>query len=331
MRSFITTVFVLLLSSGIVHSASASETLSVKNRYQSAYQVVVASSKQKLEAGDYDVWNSEKRDSDATNQVVYKGAELRSGSPYFWKVQVWDENGHTIEDTQTSYALALYFNLYPDNLAQKGADRLAEKIKLNGNKFTTGFLGTKNVMLVLAQYGYSDLAYQLFKQTEYPSWGYSVVNGATSIWERWDSYTKNPDQNAELNLKMNSFSHYSFGAVAEWMFMNGLGIDTEGAGFRNIIIKPSVSAEMDFMKGSYQSINGTISSEWELKGDKLNLNVSIPVNTKAKIFIPTSRFSSIQEGKVSIDKIQGIEVLRSDADETVLEVGSGRYAFSCKQ
>jgi alpha-L-rhamnosidase len=237
-------------------------------------------------------------------------------------------NGQTTEETQTSYALALYFNLYPAELAQKGADRLAEKIKLNGNKFAVGFLGTKHVMLVLAQYGYSDLAYKLFQQTEYPSWGYSVVNGATSIWERWNSYTKDAGENSSLNAAMNSFSHYAFGSVTEWMFIHGLGIESEGAGFRNIIIKPSISNEMEFMKGSYNSINGMIASGWELKGNKLSMNVSIPVNTKAKIHIPTSKSSSVKEKGKEISKVSGIKILSTNANEIILEVGSGEYEFS---
>jgi alpha-L-rhamnosidase len=238
------------------------------------------------------------------------------------------DNGHTSEETQTSYALALYFNLYPEGIAREGAARLAEKINQNGNKFSTGFLGTKHVMLVLDKYGYSDLAYRLFKQTEYPSWGYSVVNGSTSIWERWNSYTKNPDKNSQLNMQMNSFSHYAFGSVVEWMFINGLGIDTEGPGFRKITIQPSVSEEMEFMKGSDESINGTITSAWELKGKKLGLQVEIPVNTTARIHIPTSKSSSVKEQGKPISKIPGIKIVDTKAHETILEVGSGQYDFS---
>jgi alpha-L-rhamnosidase len=238
------------------------------------------------------------------------------------------DNGHTSEETQTSYALALYFNLYPEGLAQKGADRLAEKITQNGHRFATGFLGTKHVMLVLAKYGYDDLAYKLFKQTEYPSWGYSVVNGATSIWERWNSYTKDADKNSQLNIGMNSFSHYAFGSVTEWMFINGLGIDTEGHGFKRISIQPSVSEEMEFMKGSYESINGTIASGWELKGKKLELKVEIPVNTTARIHIPTSKSASVKENGKPVSKVTGIKVLSTNASETIIEVGSGRYEFS---
>lgn len=238
------------------------------------------------------------------------------------------DNGFTSEETQTSYALALYFKLYPEELAQKGADRLAEKINQNGNRFATGFLGTKHVMLVLAEHGYDDLAYQLFKQTEYPSWGYSVVNGATSIWERWNSYTKDADKNSQINMAMNSFSHYAFGSVTEWMFMHGLGIDSDGPGFRKISIKPSVSTEMEFMKGSFESINGTIASAWELKGKKLNLQIEIPVNTTARIHIPTSKSSSIKENGKSVSKLPGIKILDANEHETILEVGSGLYEFS---
>lgn len=238
------------------------------------------------------------------------------------------ENGYTTEDTQTSYALALYFNLYPEGLAEKGAARLAEKIRNNGNKFSTGFLGTKHVMLALTKYGYADLSYKLFKQTEYPSWGYSVVNGSTSIWERWNSYTKDADENSSINAAMNSFSHYAFGSVAEWMFIHGLGIDTEDEGFRNIIIKPTVSKEVGFMKGSYDCINGTITSSWELKGNKLNLTISIPVNTKAKVYIPNAKASKIKEGNKALSKISDIKVLSSNTKETILEVGSGQYSFS---
>jgi alpha-L-rhamnosidase len=238
------------------------------------------------------------------------------------------ENGYTTEDTQTSYALALYFNLYPEELASKGAARLAEKIRNNGNKFSTGFIGTKHVMLALSKYGYADLSYKLFKQTEYPSWGYSVVNGSTSIWERWNSYTKDADKNSSINANMNSFSHYAFGSVAEWMFIHGLGIDTEDAGYRNIVINPKVSKEIGFMKGSYDCINGTIVSNWELKGNKLNITVSIPVNTKAKVHIPNSDASKIKEGNKVLGKISGIKVLSSNTKETILEVGSGEYSFS---
>lgn len=238
------------------------------------------------------------------------------------------ENGYTTEDTQTSYALALYFDLYPEELAAKGAARLAEKIRLNSNKFSTGFLGTKHVMLALSKYGYHDLSYKLFKQTEYPSWGYSVVNGSTSIWERWNSYTKDADANSSMNAAMNSFSHYAFGSVAEWMFMYAVGIDTDNAGYKNIIIKPAISKEMDFIEGSYNSINGLIKSSWKWRNNTIVMDVTIPSNTKAKIFIPTTHLNSLKENNQKIDKDSNIKFLEYKDGLASLEVGSGTYSFS---
>jgi len=240
------------------------------------------------------------------------------------------ENGYASEDTQTTYALALYFDLFPDDLAKKGAARLAEKIEKNGFKFATGFLGTKHVMLALSKYGYNDLAFKLYQQKEYPSWGYSVENGSTSIWERWNSYTKDDAENSDLNANMNSFSHYAFGSVAEWMFLHAAGIDTEDSGYRNIIIKPAISKEMNFIKGSYKSINGTISTAWNWKGNKLIMNIEIPANTSAKVYIPTTNVSGIKENNKSLSKLSEIKVLESTDTETILEIGSGQYSFSTK-
>ena len=240
------------------------------------------------------------------------------------------ENGYASEDTQTTYALALYFDLFPDDLAKKGAARLAEKIEKNGFKFATGFLGTKHVMLALSKYGYNDLAFKLYQQKEYPSWGYSVENGSTSIWERWNSYTKDDAENSDLNANMNSFSHYAFGSVAEWMFLHAAGIDTEDSGYRNIIIKPAISQEMNFIKGSYKSINGTISTAWNWKGNKLIMNIEIPANTSAKVYIPTTNVSGIKENNKSLSKLSEIKVLESTDTETILEIGSGQYSFSTK-
>ncbi len=230
-------------------------------------------------------------------------------------------DGRTTEDLQTTYALALYFNLYPGELAEAGAARLAQLIELNGDKFTTGFLGTKHVMLVLSEYGYHDLAYRLFQQTEYPSWGYSVVNGSTSIWERWNSYTKDAEQNAEVNAAMNSFSHYAFGSVAEWMFQYGLGIDTEGPGYRQITIKPAISDEMERMAGSYESINGTIRSAWEKVDGKVHVNVTIPANTTATVYLPTSKDGPVMEGDTEIEGVW-------ENGQRLVKIGSGEYAFT---
>lgn len=237
-------------------------------------------------------------------------------------------DGLTTEDTQTTYALALYFDLYPsEELAKKGAARVAQKIKENGYTFSTGFLGTKHIMPSLSKYGYHDLAYKLFQQTKYPSWGYSIDNGSTSIWERWNSYTKDKAQNSSINVAMNSFSHYAFGSVAEWMFMYAVGIDSEDYGYRNIIIKPAISKEMKFINGSYESINGPIASSWNWEGNSLTMNVTIPVNTKATIYVPTTSVASLMEGNKAVAENRYISLIDFKDNVAILEVGSGTYAF----
>ena len=238
----------------------------------------------------------------------------------------------TNDDTETAYALALCFDLYPEHLAARGAARLASMIRNNGDVFSTGFLGTKHVMLALSENGYSDLAYDLFMQTKYPSWGYSIKNGSTSIWERWNSYTREDGfgGGGGNNARMNSFSHYSFGAVAEWMFRYGLGIETEGAGFRNIIIRPQVSARMKAMQGSYRSINGKISSGWQIKGNALRMEIEIPVNTKAKVYIPAFGKNNIRVDGRPLRKADGLIILSEEPGYTVLQAGSGKYVFTCE-
>lgn len=234
-------------------------------------------------------------------------------------------DGRTTEDSMTTYALALYFDLYPEDLAQKGAARLAEKIEENGYKFATGFLGTKHVMLALSKYGFHDVSYKLFQQKEYPSWGYSVENGSTSIWERWDSFTKDDSKNANLNAAMNSFSHYAFGSVAEWMFQYAAGIDASSNGYKNIIIKPAISKEMQFINGSTQTVNGIITSNWEIKKKQLFMTVEIPANTTAHIYIPYNQGNKIKVNGNKLHKVNEIQSIKTDDQFTIIEVGSGRY------
>ena len=236
-------------------------------------------------------------------------------------------NGNTSEDSMTTYALALYFDLYPEALAQKGAARLAEKIKTNNYKFATGFLGTKHVMLALSKYGFHDVSYKLFLQKEYPSWGYSIENGSTSIWERWNSFTKDNSKNSDLNAAMNSFSHYAFGSVAEWMFQYAAGINTEDYGYNKIIIKPAIDKDLEFINSSTNTINGKITSNWSVKGNHFYMSIDIPVNTTAKIYIPTHKPSKIKLNDKNLVKTQNIDIATSNSNETIIEVGSGSYTI----
>ena len=241
-------------------------------------------------------------------------------------------------DSQTAYVLALWIGLLPEKSAAKSAAILAEKIARNDYRMTTGFLGTKPILPALTGAGQHDLAVRLFQSRKFPSWGYEVSNGASSVWERWDSFTKEhgfDGQNGKQNASMNSFSHYAFGAVIEWAFRDLAGIDTDGPGFKRILLRPGPPAPgsnpdvqpIDWVKAEYDSIHGRIVSQWKRGTGRFELNVTIPANTTATVFLPASNQAGITEGGRGLAGIEGVKFLRMEGDRAVLEIESGSYRF----
>jgi alpha-L-rhamnosidase len=255
----------------------------------------------------------------------------------FTKTYVTNRTELTV-DTQTAYVLALWVGLVPENLAPQFATRLAAKIAKNDHRMATGFLGTKPLLPVLTANGQHDLACRLFQSRKFPSWGYEVEQGANSVWERWDSFTKEHGFNGAAgnqNASMNSFSHYSFGAVTEWMFRDLAGIDTDGPGFKRIIIKPGPPTPgsnpdgkpIDWARAEYRSVRGTIISAWKRDGEHFELKVTIPANTTATVFLPAKDPGSISEGGKPVNQAPGVTFLKSEDDRVALTVGSGNYDF----
>ncbi len=246
-----------------------------------------------------------------------------------------DADGRLKVDTQTAHALALDFDLLPAGRARAAADRLAEKIAKNGNRMATGFLGTKPLLPVLSAHGHHDLAVRLFQSREFPSWGFEVENGATTLWERWDSYTKE-DGFGRHNAAMNSFSHYAFGAVCEWMFRDLAGIDTDGPGYKKIVIRPGPPSPgsnpdrkpIDAVKAEYRSRRGRIAVDWRRDGDRFALRVEIPANTTATVHLPAADAASVTEGGQPLAKSTGTTLLRMEGGRAVIAVDSGRYDFA---
>lgn len=238
-------------------------------------------------------------------------------------------------NTQTAQALALFAELVPDETREATGRHLASMIADNGNHMSTGFLGTRPLLPVLSASGQHDLATFLLQSQEFPSWGYEIANGATTIWERWDSYTKE-DAFGRHNAAMNSFSHYAFGAVCEWMFHTLAGIQSDGPGYKSIIIRPQppapgsnhMHAPIDWVSASYDSIRGTIRSDWKLADGQFHLNVAIPANTTATVYLPTSEVSSIEEGGKPLNGHAHARLLRMEDGVAVLSVESGSYEFS---
>ncbi len=187
------------------------------------------------------------------------------------------------------------------------AQSLVDRIAKNDFRMATGFLGTKPLPRVLTETGHLDLAARLFQSRKFPSWGYEVEQGATSVWERWDSYTKEhgfDGATGKNNAAMNSFSHYSFGAVMQWGFQTLAGIDTDGPGFKKIIIHPNIPSAtsnpdgkpLDWVRASYEHPRGKIASAWKREGGKILLDVTIPPNTTAAVHLPNGEVNEVGSG-----------------------------------
>ncbi|WP_316832977.1 glycoside hydrolase family 78 protein [Pedobacter aquatilis] len=194
-------------------------------------------------------------------------------------------NGRLTSNTQTAYTLALAFDLLPEQIRPKVAGCLVDNIKKYNNHLTTGFLGTPYICHVLSRFGYAKVAYDLLLQESYPSWLYPVKMGATTIWERWDGIK--PDGSFQ-NTEMNSFNHYAYGAIGDWMYQNILGIQAGSPGYKEIIIKPVPGGGLSWAKGSYESPNGKIEVDWKISGSKFLIDVSIPKGSSAKVWLPGS-------------------------------------------
>ncbi len=249
----------------------------------------------------------------------------------FQKTYIQEEGRLTV-DTQTAYALALSANLLSGEEREQAAARLAAMIHENDDRMTTGFLGTRPLLPTLSSTGHNDLAARLLQSRRFPSWGYEIANGATSIWERWNSYTK---EDGFASVAMNSFSHYSFGAVCEWMFQYLAGIDTEGPGYKHILIHPHPPTPgsnpdhepIHWVKAEYDSIHGRIQSNWTREEKHFVLDVSIPANTTAKVYLPGASLSSVQESGQRVNKAEGVTYLRKEKDRLVFEIEAGSYHF----
>ncbi len=235
-------------------------------------------------------------------------------------------NGRLSSGTQTAYVLALNFDMLPENQRKQAAERLAQNIKNYGH-LTTGFLGTPYLCHVLTRFGYNDLAYKLLLNDKFPSWLYPVRMGATTIWERWDGIK--PDGTFQ-SVGMNSFNHYAYGAIGDWMYRKMVGIDTfeDGVGYKHIRIQPHIGGGFSHAAASLETYYGKISNEWKLENGNLKMDVSIPVNTVATVYVPAKAASEITEsGKpVSNEQISG-----NEDGYIMLKIGSGDYHFEVKR
>jgi len=235
-----------------------------------------------------------------------------------------DKNGKIKGDSQTDYVLAIVYDLLNKKKQKLAGQHLIDKIKSRKWHLSTGFVGTKDLMPALTKIGRNDVAYKLLNNTTFPSWGFTIKNGAKSIWERWNGWTPS---NGFQDAGMNSFSHYSFGAVGQWMFENIGGIKAANPDFKKIIIAPEPGGGLSLAKVSYSSIRGKIVSDWKIINEEMTLNITVPANTTAKLILPTDDIKKIQYSGKSIDQTKEIKFLGIKDGKIVLEIGSGKYVF----
>lgn len=220
--------------------------------------------------------------------------------------------------SQTSYVLALGFDLLPSDLVKPASDKLVANIEAHNWHLTTGFVGTKDLMLTLSKIGLDDVALRLVHNETFPSWGFTIKNGATSIWERWDGWT--PEKGFQ-DPGMNSFAHYAFGAVYQWMAEHLGGIKLGKTAYKHIVLEPLLDPKSGHATVTYRSIRGLIKSAWAIQGKRVNYEFTVPPNTTATIRVAAASGDTVRlDGKASPGKlIDGKHELR---------VGSGTYRFT---
>ncbi len=238
-------------------------------------------------------------------------------------------NGRLVSGTQTAYVLALNFDMLPDSLRAQAAQRLVDNVKSYNNHLTTGFLGTPYLCHVLTRFGYNDVAYKLLLQDTYPSWLYPVKMGATTIWERWDGIK--PDSTFETP-SMNSYNHYSYGAIGDWMYRKMVGIDTydDGVGYKHIKIQPHIGGGFTNASASLKTYYGTLSNAWSVSENETDMDVEIPANTKATVYVPASDANAVTESGKTLSA-DNIKVTGTEDGYVVMELGSGKYHFAVKK
>jgi alpha-L-rhamnosidase len=235
-------------------------------------------------------------------------------------------NGALVSGTQTAYVLALQFDMLPDSLRTQAAARLADNVKSYNNHLTTGFLGTPYLCHVLTRFGYTDLAFKLLMQDTYPSWLYPVKMGATTIWERWDGIK--PDSTFETP-SMNSYNHYSYGAIGDWMYRVVAGLDTysDGPGYKHIRIMPHIGGGLTMASAHLQTYYGRVSSGWNTDSEKITFDIEIPANTSATIYLAGEEPNDLTESGNRLNLVKEIQSVEVEKGYVIIKLGSGNYHF----
>ncbi|MBQ9528926.1 MAG: alpha-L-rhamnosidase, partial [Bacteroidales bacterium] len=234
----------------------------------------------------------------ADDELYYRNVAAKAREA-FCKAYI-TADGYLVSHTQTAYVVALAYDMIPAEMRPLVAARLRERVESYGH-ITTGFLGTSHITTALTACGLDDVAYNLLLHEGYPGWLYPVKMGATTIWERWNSMM--PDGTIPDN-GMNSFNHYSYGAIGDWLYREAAGLKEAEPGFKKISIKPHPGGGFTYMKAEQNTPYGWAVSSWRMDGRLFTMEVEVPFNATAEVYVPSS------DGYIRH------------------EVGSGHYVFS---
>lgn len=240
-------------------------------------------------------------------------------------------SGRLAVPTQTACVLALMFNLVEGETKERTIEKLVELLKEEDYHLTTGFVGTPYLNHVLTENGYNDIAYKLLFQKDYPSWLYQITKGATTIWEHWDGIK---EDGSFWSADMNSFNHYAYGAIGDWLYRKvvGINLDESYPAYKRSIIQPIPGEGLTYARGSLETMYGTIESSWKISdNNRMEVQVTIPPNTEAEIILPNSKGKTIHAGNIPLKEVIGIiEKSSTDEGHAKVRVGSGEYKFIYK-
>ena len=229
-------------------------------------------------------------------------------------------DGTVGNDSQTSYILAIHFDMLPADLRAQAFAKLKANIVRRGNFLTSGFIGTAYSLDALAEAGHPEAVYDLLLRTQYPSWGYMVVKGATTIWERWNGDVG--------DVSMNSYNHYALGAVNGFVFRRIAGLDPVEPGFKLFRVDPVLDARVRSGGGDYDSILGRLATDWSQgPGGAFSMHVTVPPNAKARVHLAVPPGAKVRESGKDIAAQAGVRTIASRQGTMIVEIGSGAYHF----
>ncbi|RPI21297.1 MAG: hypothetical protein EHM61_25115 [Acidobacteria bacterium] len=293
------------------------------------------------DAAKYRSWYEKRKAFFNSTFVNPEGKTLATGGGFAFGPPPAGPPQFRIADTQTSYAVGLGMGLFRADKRPAMMQNLTETVSRENKddngvlrprfSLMTGFIGTAWISQALSESGRSDLAYRLLHNNQYPSWLYAIDQGATSIWERLNGYTV--ENGFGGNNSMNSFNHYSFGAVGQWMMAYSLGIQRDEPGFRKFILQPEPdpTGTMTWAEGYYDSTYGRINSAWSVDGKTLSYRTTVPANTTATLYLPTADAGTVKEGGKGAAEAIGVKFLRYENGRAVYLLESGSYQFTAAQ